>query len=470
MSQSLNEALRSIPAVGQVIEEVRKRHSAEDQPAPELLTWLVRPIIESIRGSLRGGHTETAPSIQDVAALAEEALEWFRKSPSTCRVVNGTGIILHSGLGRAPLPPAVTDRLADAGAYALLEVDNIKGRRRRRDLYCEELLCHLTGAEAAFVVNNNAAATMIILNTTAAGQDVIVSRSQMVEIGGSFRLPDVMEMSGCNLREVGTTNRSYISDYENAISENSGALMVVHTSNYKLIGFTEHPDIEAMVPLGRKHDLPVIHDVGSGCLADLSDLGFTDEPPISASVKSGADLICFSGDKIIGGTQAGIIVGTKKWVNRLKKNPLARALRIDKLTCIGLEAALRLYLEPARLIDEIPTLKMLSLSADTLGSKAAQLASEIGDALGNQADITLVDETSEMGAGSLPGVGLPTTCVSITSSLSPDALADSLRARRTPIFARIKDKAVLLDPRTLMDGDNAVIIQALQEILITTEG
>ncbi len=469
MSQSLNDAMRSIPAVGQVIEEVRRRCEADIPPAPELLTWLARPILSGIRKDLQQGILNEAPSFETVVQSIEEAVRTFRTDSRTCHVVNATGIILHSGLGRAPLPKVVTDRIGKAGGYVLLEVDNDKGRRRRRDLFCEELLCHLTGAEAAFVVNNNAAATMIILNTTGAGKDIVVSRSQMVEIGGSFRLPDVMEMSGCNLCEVGTTNRSYLSDYEDAICETTGALMVVHTSNYKLVGFTEHPDIDAMVPLGKKHDLPVIHDVGSGCLTDLSGLGFEDEPPVSASVKSGADLICFSGDKIIGGTQAGIIVGKKKWVDRLKKNPLARALRIDKMTCIGLEAALRLYLEPEQLQQNVPTLQMLSLSADELATRASVLQADIDRTLGDKVTTSLIPQTSEMGAGSMPGVGLPTTCVTVESTLSPDDLADALRKGPPPIFARIKDRRILLDPRTLQDGDNNRIVSSLEKILSRTE-
>ncbi len=395
----------------------------------------------------------------------EIALEAWPRS-RTCRVVNATGIILHSGLGRAVLPAAAIAEISTAERYNLLEVAKEDGNRRKRDAFCEDLLCELTGAEAAIVVNNNAAATMIILNTLAKDKDVIVSRSQMVEIGGSFRLPDVMEMSGCKLREVGTTNKSYVYDYERAIHEETGALMLVHTSNYKIIGFVEHVGIEDMVALGKKHDIPVIDDLGSGSLIDLSPWGISDNPPVQASVKAQADVICFSGDKLVGGPQAGIIVGKKAWIERIRSNHMARALRIDKLTCIALESTLKLYLEPETVLQRVPTLGMLTAGVDGLQKKAEVFVKRLKKILPDAAKPEVIESTSQLGAGSLPTFQIPTRCLAVQPvGHSADKIARALRQRPISIFPRIQDDRILFDLRTMRDGDEAIVEQALIEIL-----
>ena len=382
--QEIQNLLRRLPAVGALIEELRRRLPEESGTDTELLTYLARRRIADRRSALLegSGQGEVVDPAVDLDGLADELardLAAWRRGSSTCRVVNATGILLHSGLGRAVLPPAALDAVARADGYVLLEVDRRDGKRRKRDAFLEELLCHLTGAEAALVVNNNAAATILILASMAAGKNVVVSRSQMVEIGGSYRLPDVMEASGCLLREVGTTNRSYGEDYEGAVDEQTGALLLVHTSNYRLVGFTRHVEIREMVEIGRRVGKPVIHDLGSGCLVDAAALGLRhlalgEEPPVRESVAAGADVICFSGDKILGGAQAGIVVGKKEWIERIRKHPLARAMRIDKLTCIALEAVLKLYLEPSKLVERIPTLTMLEESPESVAERARTLA------------------------------------------------------------------------------------------------
>lgn len=474
--------LRALPAVGRVVEGLRQSSQRAQDADAELLAYLCRQRVEGYRQHLLADPKAQAPSLDGaIRECSSDLARWDRES-STQRVINGTGIVLHSGLGRAVLPSDVVDRLAEQRGYVLLEVDQEAGHRRRRDAFVERLLCHLTGAEAAMVVNNNAAATMLLLGGLAKGREVIVSRSQMVEIGGSFRMPDVMEASGCKLREVGTTNRSYGRDYEEAVGKDTGALMLVHTSNYRVVGFTEHVGIEEMVEIGRRVDVPVIHDLGSGCLLEPDAVPFAvrslfDEPPVRHSVEAGADVICFSGDKLLGGVQSGIIVGKKLWIERLRRDPLARALRIDKLSCVALETALKLYLEPSRLQQSIPTLRMLAMEPDTLRRRAESLRDQLRASLakashdtgasGDPATIELTESHSEMGSGALPAVPLPTTCVAVTpqglsaQGLSATRLARRLRFHSPPCFTRVKDDAVLIDPRTLQEGEDEEIVIAL---------
>ncbi|MEZ6196943.1 MAG: L-seryl-tRNA(Sec) selenium transferase [Planctomycetota bacterium] len=465
MAKNRQDGLRSLPAVGAVTEAWRRR--GEGERSPRLLGYLARRLVDAERAAVLGGETATAADAETLAGrLSDELRHW--PSSSSSRVVNGTGIVLHSGLGRAIYPErALATAMETLRGYNLLEVDRAEGRRRKRDAHCETLLCELTGAEAALVVNNNAAATMIILSTLAAGKEVVVSRSQLIEIGGSYRLPDVFVASGCRLREVGTTNKSYARDYEQAIGEDTGALMLVHTSNYRIVGFTKHVEIEEMVGIGRRHGIPVIDDLGSGCLIDLVPHGIPDEPPVPASVKAGADVVCFSGDKLIGGPQAGIIVGRKEWIDRIRKNPLARALRVDKTTCVLLEATLKLYLEPERLFEDVPTLRMMTTPKETLDARARALVAALEPVLAGAAGrLEIIDETSELGAGTLPLTGLDTRCVALdVEGLPPQVLAGRLRRRRLPVFTRVKDDRVLIDARTLQEGDDALIAAALREIL-----
>ena len=468
--------LRHLPAVGRLVQGMRQGAPRAAAADSELLTYLCRRRVDALRRDLLADADLAVPEVETMVDACLEDLDAWDDRSSTQRVINGTGIVLHSGLGRSVLPAPVLDRLAEQRGYVLLEVDQEAGHRRRRDAFLEELLCHLTGAEAAMVVNNNAAATMLLLNGLAKGKEVIVSRSQMVEIGGSFRMPDVMEASGCRLKEVGATNRSYPQDYEAAVGEESGALMLVHTSNYRLVGFTEHVDITGMVEIGRRVGLPVIHDLGSGCLLDAATVpqavrSLFDEPPVRHSVDAGADVICFSGDKLIGGVQSGIIVGKKAWIDKLRRSPLARALRIDKLTCVALEAVLRLYLEPSQLERSVPTLRMLAMPPQELRQRATALAESLRQELAAAgleaaAEVTVVDDHSEMGSGALPAIPLPTSCLAVTPSrLSASRLAHRLRFASPPCFSRLKDAAVLLDPRTLQPGDDDQLVAALVEQL-----
>ncbi len=463
-----------LPAVGAVIagwRELAPEFRAVDQ---ELLTFLARRVVDRWRRALAGGRPRVAwpeDAAARIAVLAHELgaeLRAWDADSATAKVVNGTGILLHSGLGRAVLPPAARAALAQADGYVLLEVDRASGERYPRDAALAELLVHLTGAPAATVVNNNAAATLLILNTLAAGKDVLVSRSQMVEIGGSFRIPDVMTTSGCRLKEVGTTNRSYAADYERAIDGETGALLLVHTSNYRIVGFTHHVGIEELVEIGRRAHLPVIHDLGSGCLLPADVLGLGDEPLVQASVKAGADVICFSGDKMIGGAQAGIILGTQPWIERIRRNPLARAVRIDKLTAIALEAVLKLYLEPSRTCAEIPTLRMLTEPAEQVAARAQTLLDLLRARLGDRAEVQLAAGSSEMGSGALPAVPIATTWVTVKPTTDPRScaeLAQALRLRPIAIFCRLKDDRLWFDLRTLQAGEGELVATAFAELL-----
>ncbi|MFT7619496.1 MAG: L-seryl-tRNA(Ser) seleniumtransferase [Planctomycetota bacterium] len=460
--------LASLPAVGQLIEIIRRSNGPLAQAENKLIGHLSRITLDRIRlalkQELRQGLEVNIPSEEEIIGKISLAFEAWRRS-STCRVVNGSGIILHSGLGRALYPAEARQQLTDAASYVLLEVNKETGGRRRRDQFCADLVCELTGAEDATVVNNNAAATLIILNEMGLDKEIVVSRSQMIEIGGSYRLPDVFEAAGCRLKEVGTTNKSRISDYEKAVNENTGALMLVHTSNYRIVGFTEHVDLPEMVALGKKLDLPVIHDLGSGSLIDMTKYGVHDEPDIQFSVKNDADVICFSGDKLIGGPQAGIIIGKKKWIDRIRKNPLARALRIDKAACLALEATLKLYFEPESLDEKIPTLRMLSEKPESVQKRAEELASILRGVSAQGPSCKVVESTSELGAGTLPTRGLPTFCIAIEwPDKSAQEVADQLRMMPISIFSRIKDDTVHLDLRTMTRDDYDVVAGAIKEI------
>ncbi len=469
MGSTLQDLMRQLPAVNELLEAYREGRDREGSRDAKLLTRLARIVLDAERRRLReeaerGGAP--APLGLDVLARhLDGALADFDR-PRTHPVVNATGVVLHSGLGRAPWPKAAFDALETTRRYCLLEVEAEEGKRRRRDAFCEDLLVELTGAEAAFVVNNNAAATLIILNTLGAGKEIVVSRSQMIEIGGSFRLPDVFEASGCRLKEVGTTNRSYVRDYESALTDDTAALLLVHTSNYRIVGFTEHVDLPELVTLGRERGIPVIHDVGSGSLIDLTPLGIPDEPPVQASVKAGADIVCFSGDKLIGGPQAGIIVGKKEWIEKIRKNPLARALRIDKVTCVALEATLKLYMEPGSLFDDVPTLKALTESLESIHGRATKLQRALDEVLEGMGAALLLEDTSQLGAGTLPTHGLPTVCVALeVKGVGATDLAHGLRTHRPSVFSRIKGDLVLLDARTIGDGDVSLIAESLKHIV-----
>lgn len=386
--------------------------------------------------------------------------------PSVAPAINAAGIILHTALGRAPLCLEAQEAIADAiKNYCALAIDRTTGKRGDRYAHVEELLCYLTGAEAAMVVNNNAGATMLVLNSMAFGKEVIISRGQLIEIGGSFRIPDIMKRSGALMIDIGTTNKTHLYDYERAISENTALLLRVHTSNYQIVGFTSEVPLKSLVDLGHEHDLPVVDDIGSGCLIDFQKYGLPPEPMVQDSIKAGADIVTFSGDKILSGPQCGIIIGKKKYIDPIKKNPLTRALRCDKLTYAALEATLKLYLDEKHLAERHPVLKMLTISTKRLANRCRTFKRHLKDELTGKSEIKVSDGYSQLGSGSLPAQYLPTKLIALKpQSMSADALAAKLREHEPPIFARIADDEVLLDFRTIGEDETRVIEAAIKNI------
>ncbi len=381
---------------------------------------------------------------------------------SLCRVINATGVIVHTNLGRAALGEEAIGRLIEiARGYSNLEFDLTTGRRGRRDVHAAELLARLTGAEAAVVVNNNAAATLLILTALASGREVVISRGELVEIGGGFRVPEVMAQSGAVLREVGTTNKTRVGDYEAAMSDRTALILRVHRSNFRIEGFTEQPLLEELVTLGRRAGIPVVEDLGSGWLGGPSDL-LMSEPTIGASIAAGIDLVCFSGDKLLGGPQAGLIVGTAPLVDRCRRHPLMRALRVDKLTYAALEGTLIAYLA-GRAATAIPVARMLAMTPEAVEARAKAVI----DALGTTArcDMTIRDGVSMVGGGSAPGVPIPTRLLALfPKGGDATALEAALRAAAPPIIGRVEQDCVLLDLRTVLPEEDDLLVTALRAI------
>ncbi|MDF2890044.1 MAG: L-seryl-tRNA(Sec) selenium transferase [Clostridia bacterium] len=378
-------------------------------------------------------------------------------------VINATGVVLHTNLGRAVLSEKAKESLwRIACRYSNLEFELETGKRGSRYSHVEDIICRLTGAEAAMVVNNNAAAVMLVLGTMAKDKEVIVSRGQLVEIGGSFRVPDVMVQSGAVLKEVGATNKTHLWDYEAAATENTAALMKVHTSNYRILGFTKEVESEELVELGKKLNIPVIEDLGSGVLLDLQKYGLPYEPTVQSAVKAGMDVVTFSGDKMLGGPQAGIIVGQRQYIEKMRKNPLTRAFRIDKLTLAALETTLKLYLDEETAMKEIPVLRMLTISKEELHKKAKRLYGKLLKRVGDKCSIAVIDEFSEVGGGSMPMHKMPTKAVSVTvPNLSIDKLEEALRDYTTPVVGRINKDRFIIDVRTVFEEEIDIIVEAL---------
>jgi L-seryl-tRNA(Ser) seleniumtransferase len=406
---------------------------------------------------------QVQPPDEDTMA-AEVLVEIARRSrPSLRRVINGTGVVLHTNLGRAPLSAAATAALDEvAGHYSNLELDLDSGERGSRHDHVEAVLCELLGAPAAIVVNNAAAALLLSLASIAAGREAIVSRGELVEIGGSFRVPDVMSQSGVRLREVGTTNRTHLADYQHALGPDTAAILKVHTSNYRLVGFVADTSIGELAALAHAHGLPLIDDVGSGALLPLPG----DEPLVRSRLAAGVDLCLFSGDKLLGGPQAGIAVGRADLVARMKKHPLARALRIDKLCLAALEATLRAYLDPERAAAEIPVQRALRLEPAVLEAAAAELVRAVTAAAGPRAQAHVERGVSQVGGGSLPTLQLPTwLCRVAVSGASPTAVATALRAASPAIMCRMQNDCLLFDPRTLLQGEIDLVAAGLAAAL-----
>lgn len=425
---------------------------------------LIREIVADLRARAGNGNSNAIhPDLATDAVERELEIRAARAiRGSIRRVVNATGVIIHTNLGRAPLAPEAINAVAEAAAgYTNIEYNLECGERGQRDAHCRELLTRATRAEAAIVVNNNAAAVLLILNALAEGGEVIVSRGELIEIGGSFRIPDVMAKSGARLVEVGTTNRTRIADYERAINERTRLLMRVHPSNYKIVGFTERPNVEEISELARERGIPSYEDLGSGCLIDLTPFGVQDEPVVASSISAGISIVSFSGDKMLGGPQAGIIAGSRELVERVRQNPLMRALRVDKLTYAALEATLGLYERKVAQL-EVPVIRALGATVEELHLRARTLAGLISEGAGDALDVSLEDGHSVIGGGSAPEVGLPTVLISVRArELSPAALETSLRSNEVPVIARTERDRLLLDLRTVSPAEEPTILAAL---------
>lgn len=463
-SHSPSEALfKQIPGVDILIETISRDDRFDPFPL-SVIKSTIRRILNDLRSDIKsGGHPDLSQEgVVDSILIAVQKRTALRLVPT----INATGVVLHTNLGRAPLSSGALERIDTiARGFSNLEFEIEKGKRGERYSAVEPLLCELTGAEAALAVNNNAGAVLLALNTLAKGHDVIVSRGELVEIGGSFRIPDVMEKSGCSLKEVGTTNRTHLKDYRQAITENTALLLKVHTSNYTIQGFTASVDLADLVTLGRQNDLLVMEDLGSGSLIDLSKYGLGKEPTAQDAVARGADIVTFSGDKLLGGPQAGIIVGRRDAIQSIKANPLTRALRIDKLTLAALETTLALYRDEATALKEIPTLRMLTTPFEETVSKTERMI----QALTSQnlpADISWRDLSSRTGGGSYPELPIASRCMTVhPHGISVAQLEKRLRLSTPAVICRIDDDRLIVDPRTLQNGDEALVIQAITDIL-----
>ena len=458
--------LRNIPSVSSLLETPEISEFCSSYPR-SLVVSTIREVLDKLREAIgRSGTSDTDISPPAILSLVKERLLERGKVPIR-RVINATGVLVHTGLGRAPLASEALEAVKDiAEGYCSLEVDLLTGKRSSRGDHVESLAVALTGAEAAMVVNNNAAAVLLALDTLARGKEVIISRSQLVEIGGSFRMPEVMAKSGAIMVEVGTTNRTYISDYRKAITLNTALILKVHSSNFRIIGFTASPELEELARMAREFEIPVMYDVGSGALFNLETYGLPYEPTVEESVRAGTDIITFSTDKLLGGPQGGLVVGKKRFIDMMKRNPLARALRIDKLTIAALEATLRLYTDKAEIAKHLPILKMLTRPLEDIEKESRRFIKELSRRSDGRITATLEDGFSAVGGGSLPGEEVPTKLVSLsTGKPSAQELSDELRQNNPPIFGRIENDRLLLDLRTVSDkADVEAILSAVLRI------
>lgn len=454
--------LANLPSVDYLLKHPELNSLAEE--APQVLKESIQFILKEIREQYTSEKVTDLPSEEEIVKriLAQQK---ETSSYSLQQVINATGTIVHTNLGRSLLSEKVKKQLEIAAfSYTNLEYQLDRGQRGSRYQHLEKVIQKLTGAESVVVVNNNAAAVMLTLSTLIPEKEVIISRGELVEIGGSFRIPEVIELSGGKIKEVGTTNKTHIEDYKKELTEETGAIMKVHTSNYRVIGFTEAPSIQELADLAHKHELPLINDLGSGLLIDMQQFGLPYEPTIQESLSQGCDVVMFSGDKLLGGPQVGVIVGKKEYIEPMKKNQLLRALRVDKLTLSALEATLSLYLEPEKAIEEIPTLKMISKNYEACLNDAIFLEKEI---IKQQLPLKVerVSGKSQVGGGSYPEYQLPSELVSLYSEeLTTAQFEEKLRNTETPIIARVKNDRILLDVRTLTKREMLLIVEQLEKI------
>ncbi|MGA8240108.1 MAG: L-seryl-tRNA(Sec) selenium transferase [Desulfobacterales bacterium] len=468
LNQQQKEALRNLPAVDHVLELSKSDPFFEEVPRSVLIRSIRSVLDNRRRQIIEQDHAQIDELLADAAVVTGvKDLARQAQSLNLRATVNATGIVIHTNLGRSLLAETAIEHLCAVGRrYSNLEFDLDKGRRGSRYANVEDLICELSGAESAMAVNNNAGAVLLALETMAAGKKVIVSRGELVEIGGSFRIPDVMAKSGGILCEVGTTNRTHLRDYENAVDEQTALLLKVHKSNYSIVGFSAEVSLEDLVALVRKHRVPVMEDLGSGTFIDFSRYGLLKEPTVQESVSAGVDIITFSGDKLLGGPQAGLVVGKKACIDRIKKNPITRALRIDKLTLAALESTLRLYRDEETAVQAIPTLRMMLQPVATLEEKAGRLKKMLESAGRSRLTVASLDIVSRPGGGSLPLLELPSKGLGIAvDGLSANAIEKSLRLSSPPIIGRIEDDMYVMDMRTLQDNELEIIRSAFETLL-----
>jgi L-seryl-tRNA(Ser) seleniumtransferase len=459
---------REIPAVDHLLESPRIKERLSDTPRPLVLRG-IHEVLDGLRQRIKN-VTET-DDLPDLAfeAVVDRIIERLSalSEPSFRHVINATGVIVHTNLGRSPLSKRVIARLGElAGGYSNLEYDLDAGTRGSRYVHVEDILTELTGAEAAMIVNNNAAAVLIALNTIAKDKEVIIARSELVEIGGSFRIPEVMSRSGAKMFEVGTTNKTTLKDYESAIETRTALLLKVHKSNFQIVGFTEEVDLAELVILGRKHGLPVMEDLGSGCLIDFSRYGLRGEPTVQESIAKGADIVTFSGDKMLGGPQCGIILGRRDIVSAIRQNQLARALRVDKLTILSLQETLRLYRDEKEAIRHIPTIRMICQPYKLVRRKAKRLLDMVGRVGKGTFSIGLCDGFSRVGGGAMPLEEIPSCLIYISSGTRPASKIERFfRSCDPPLIIRVEKNLALLDVRTIQEKELKTVAKAIRELL-----
>ena len=470
MKETSKKSLRGIPSVDRLLEHPEVSRLAE-QTGRSFIVNQLRHILNKFRQNLAVGIEEdwSQPEILNSILLSLKGSVLSSTTPRLRRVINATGVILHTNLGRAPLSPRGIEQLLETGGhYSNLEYDLESGKRGKRDVFADQLLRDILGCEQAIVVNNCASAVFLALNTLAEGGEVLISRGELVEIGDGFRIPDILRKSGAILKEIGTTNRTGISDYVNALTDRTRLILRVHQSNFKMIGFTAKPSLEELLNLSTEKAIPLLEDQGSGCLIDMKSAGLENEPTPRASLNLGVPLVCFSGDKLLGGPQAGIIAGKTPWVSLLRRNPLFRALRVDKLTLTILESNLISYLK-GREREEIPVWRMMGISLEELENRAGAILERLSSKSSDW-DIRIIDGVSVIGGGSAPEAGLPTRLIAIRSSChSTNQLESELREAEPPVIARVEDDQLLLDLRTVFLDEEDELVRALNRLMRLSE-
>ncbi len=469
MDKRRKAMLKKLPKIDEVILLLEKQNIYVLAPR-NIVKETCRTVVQNFRDKIvEAGKKGLAEASYDTASVAREVEKLIRglHRYNLRRLVNATGVVLHTNLGRAPLCPEALQRILEVGrGYSNLEFDLIKGERGRRYDHVSRLICALTNAQDALIVNNNAAAVLLVLNTLSEGKETIVSRGELIEIGGEFRIPEIMRKSAARLREVGTTNRTRLSDYEKAIHAETGLILKVHTSNFRIVGFTGEVDIDSLVALGHKRRIPVMDDLGSGCVINLDNYGLEHEPTIREVLACGVDVVTASGDKLLGGPQAGIILGKKEILEKIKRNPLNRALRIDKLTLAALEATLIHYLDPAAVVKKLRPLKALTEPVEVVKKRARKLINKLQKANFEPLEFVLREDFAAAGGGSLPTQKIPTVLVGIKNKkMSASRMEEKLRQLDVPIIARVDKNEIFIDLRTVAEDEFNFIVEGLLQII-----